>query len=127
MVKIINYTPHDVTIKDNNGLVHTFLKTGKVARVQSPQKERFTLGCYTAVGETTFSVFQNYFGSVYVEHSDGSENSDLPPFEAGVYYVVSTLVKQALPDRYDLICPNSSDAVKNDKGHIIYTNGFMLP
>jgi hypothetical protein len=127
MVKIINYTPHDVGIKDKNDVVHTFLKTGKVARVQSPQKERFTLGCDTKAGEATFSVFQNNFGSVYVDHGDGGDYTDLPRFQPGVFYIVSTLVKQALPDRDDLICPNSSDAVKNDKGHIIYTNGFMLP
>jgi hypothetical protein len=41
----------------------------------------------------------------------------LPAFEEGYYYVVSQLVKSALPHRPDLLVP--AEMVRDDKGFII--------
>jgi hypothetical protein len=76
--------------------------------------------------QSVFAVFANEFDEVYVEDPQVGR-TPMPEQQDGVYYIVSSFVAQALPHRTDLICPNSTDAVRNEKGHIIYTNGFMLP
>jgi hypothetical protein len=121
-LKIVNLTPHNVSIFDTYDVPHTFEKSGMVARVSSRQSKFKKL----VTSQTEFDLYANEFGDAYIEHESGEQT---PMFrqQDGVYYIVSSFVAQALPHRTDLICPNSSDAVRNEKGHIMHTNGFMLP
>lgn len=130
MTKLVNLTPHDVTIKDVYNVLHTFDKTEWIARVASVQRKEASLETEihsAAGGATAFSVFSNSFGDVYLENKNTGERKEMPARQDGVVYIVSTMVAQALPHRIDVVCPNSTDAVKNESGHIRYTNGFMLP
>ena len=45
------------------------------------------------------------------------EPEGLPDFKDGVFYVVSQLVKSALPNRKDLLVP--AEVVRDEKGQII--------
>ena len=50
---------------------------------------------------------------------------DLPDYNEGVFLIVSRLVKAALPDRVDLIVPDTANACRDDKGKIIGVSGFV--
>ena len=123
-VTILNLTPHNVHIKCEDGVINIFQASGQVARVSSNQRKTKTIVAHSK--QSVFAVFANEFDEVYVEDSQAGK-APMPEQQDGVYYIVSSFVAQALPHRTDLICPNSTDAVRNEKGHIMHTNGFMLP
>lgn len=97
---VINKTPHDVHIVDENGqVVRTYAKGDSQIRlaVKTIQDVPFVDGTPTSRTE---------FG----------EPEGLPDFKEGVFYVVSQLVKNALPNRMDLVVP--AEVVRDDKGNI---------
>lgn len=108
-VKVVNLTPHDVNIVNDNGeVIRTYPATGTVARVaSSASKVREIDGV---------DVVSTEFGDV-----DG-----LPPQSSDTVYIVSMLVAQALSDRTDLIAPDTGpqSVVRDDKGQIIGVKRF---
>jgi hypothetical protein len=98
---IINLTPHAITDVVTN---KTFPPSGTVARVATTQ---------TQVGDLDgIPLFSTTYGDI----------QDLPPQQDDTYYLVSLLVKQALPYRKDLLSP--STLVRDDKGNPIGCKGF---
>jgi len=95
-----NLTPHQINIFAEDGKTEllSIASTG-VARC-SVQKEK--------VGE---------FGAVPVFKSKYGDVSGLPDAKSNVVYIVSFLVKQALPDREDLVSPG--ELIRNEKGQPI--------
>ena len=85
----INLTSHDINIVDNmtGRVVRTIPVSGIVARVYQQE---------TAAG--------NVDGIPLVILKAGTVQ-DLPKPKAGVYYIVSRAVQEALPERHDLIVP----------------------
>lgn len=98
-MKIINTTPHEITIiNDEMETVATFAPEISV-RVASVTK---IIGNIQGIPlDTTF------FGEV----------EGLPEYQEGVYYIVSCLVKSALPDRKDLLYPGQQ--VRNENGQVV--------
>lgn len=98
-MKIINTTPHEITIiNDEMETVATFAPEISV-RVASVTK---IIGNIQGIPlDTTF------FGEV----------EGLPEYQEGVYYIVSRLVKSALPDRKDLLYPGQQ--VRNENGQVV--------
>lgn len=98
-MKIINTTPHEITIiNDEMETVATFSPEISV-RVASVTK---IIGNIQGIPlDTTF------FGEV----------EGLPEFKDEVFYIVSRLVKSALPDRKDLLCPGQQ--VRNENGQVV--------
>ncbi len=99
-MKIINKTPHPVNIVDENGKnIATFPKADETIRlaVKTERKE--------PIGNIPTSV--TIFG----------EPEGLPNYQEGTFYIVSQLVKNALPGRDDLLTP--AEVVRNDDGQII--------
>jgi hypothetical protein len=98
--KIINMTPHPVHIVDDeNNVVNTFDKSETMIRLsQTVEKSEPVCGIPTTVTK---------FG----------EPQGLPEFKAGTFYIVSQLVKSALPERSDLLVP--AEVVRDKSGNII--------
>jgi len=100
MEKIINMTPHPINIVDGDGkLLRTIETSGDLIRLKSETVRRGELDGIA----TSETVFGNPEG--------------LPPFNDGVFYVVSQLVKASCKGRNDLLVP--AEVMRDDKGRII--------
>lgn len=58
-------------------------------------------------------IYENIYGEV----------TGLPEFEEGVYYVVSAMVRQALPERKDLLSPGQ--LIRNEAGQPVGCLGLV--
>jgi len=98
--KLVNMTPHDVVVLNSDNTVLMVLpKTDSTVRLSVNTVECEPLGKVP----TSKTVFGDAVG--------------LPDFEENTYYVVSQLVKSALPHREDLLVP--ADVVRDEKGLIL--------
>lgn len=100
-MSVINKTPHAVNIVDANGsITKTYDKGDSQIRlaVKTVADEPLTDG--TPTSKTQFG-----------------DPEGLPDFQEGVFYIVSQLVKNALPNRTDLLVP--AEVVRDNAGNII--------
>jgi len=108
MAIVKNLTPHPIHVVDAQG---TVLKT-----YQSEGLVRLKASTVTA----GFSV-----DGVPVTKTQFGEPDGLPAtFEEGTFYIVSQLVKSALPDRFDLVVP--ADVVRDSNGAILGCRSFGI-
>ena len=84
---IINLTPHDVDVIRQDGTIKVFHPSGKVARV-------FTR-------EQTVDVAMDVRIMTYIY----GEVDGLPDYVPNVYYIVSSQIANAVPNRTDLLVP----------------------
>lgn len=97
--KLINLTPHDINVVGEKGKVTTIKASGSIARCKQKDEMFATLNGIPLVN-TTFTDIEG-----------------LPHQTLGVYYIVSALIKNAAPERTDLLSPN--DMVRDDQGRVI--------
>jgi hypothetical protein len=98
--KIINKTPHAVYILNGDmSVLRVFPKSNGMIRVNED---------VTDVGE---------IDGIPISSTQWGETSEVPSYVDGTYYIVSQLVKNALPKRRDLLVPKG--VVRDDKGNII--------
>jgi hypothetical protein len=98
---IVNKTPHEVHIVDENGQVlKTYQKGDSQIRLAVKTVQDVPLMDGTPTSRTNFG-----------------EPEGLPEYQTGIFYIVSQLVKSALPYRTDLLVP--AEVVRDDKGNII--------
>ncbi|MCL2009749.1 MAG: hypothetical protein FWG71_04290 [Synergistaceae bacterium] len=98
---VINMTPHAVNVydaDDNNVLIY-------------PRGESLI-----RLAEQTTALGALEDGTP-LTHTDFGEAVGLPEFKEGMYYIVSPIVKLALPDRADLLVP--AGLVRDAEGRII--------
>lgn len=110
MKKILNYTPHAINMCDETGNVFESYTSQGSARVETTQE---------CVGEINgVDIYSTSYGEV----------EGLPEQQEDVMLLVSFLVKQALPERTDLICPNTSPqgVVRDENGKIIGVKSFQV-
>jgi hypothetical protein len=101
-MEIINKTPHEVVLLDPLGnVILTFPKADSLIRLSSTtvRDEPLTVLLNCPISRT---VFGNPIG--------------LPEQQVGIFYIVSQLVKSALPDRADLLVP--AEMVRDENGNI---------
>jgi hypothetical protein len=97
MATIVNLTPHAIIILGAEEI--TFTPSGNVARVETQTEN---------VGVIDDApIVRTQYGQV----------SGLPAAEHGTYYIVSAIVRAALPARGDLLVP--SGLVRDDAGRVI--------
>lgn len=97
--RVVNCTPHPVTIVENGVVVRTIPTSGEVARLSvSTEPAGVVLG---------IPVTRTVFG----------EPVGLPEPEIGTCYIVSQLVKNALPERDDLVVP--AEVVRDAAGNVV--------
>lgn len=111
-MKIINLTPHDVNLHLEDGRVLIYKPEPKPARIQTKSKK-------VSLPGLKVPLVTEELGQVY----------DLPEFSPDKYYLVSRMVADALPDRKDLLIPDSSPegGVRDDNGQIVGCKRFILP
>ena len=98
---VVNKTPHDVHIVDENGqVVRTYKKGDSQIRLAVKTVQDVPLVDGTPTSRTEFG-----------------EPEGLPYLVEGVFYIVSQLVKSALPERTDLLVP--AEVVRDENGNII--------
>jgi len=107
-VKIINLTPHEVTVVGSNGdVLMKIPASGQVARCSVNR---------TIVGS---------LNGVPVARSVMGEVEGLPESSEGVYFIVSRVIAEAMKGkRDDLIIPD--DSVRDAEGRIIGCKGFAV-
>lgn len=105
-MEIQNLTPHAVTIFDNDGktILATVRPSGDVARVTMSRTQ-------------TDSV-----GSIPVFVSTAGDVTGLPPAGNGTVFIVSALVRLAVPTRKDVFSPG--ELIRNDQGQPVGCKGL---
>lgn len=88
---ILNYTPHDIHVQNDREEI-CFFKSFGSARVESP------------IG---FKISQKGKGSFIINNNVTKAVKGLPKAKKGVFLIVSLIVKNALLQRQDLLCPDS--------------------
>lgn len=99
---IINKTPHPVILLDK----------------EYKEIRRFEKGDTIRLSQITeqIGVARIGIGHVPISQTIFGEPENLPDYKEGVYYIVSQLVKNALPERDDLLVP--AEIVRNESGVI---------
>ncbi len=106
---IVNLTPHPIVLYRGDEPVLTVPPSGTVARVSTHQMPS---------GEVDgIPVVRTSFGKV----------ENLPERQEGTFYVVSTLVAQAVPFRDDVIAPDTGpeSVVRDEDGKIVGVRRFQ--
>jgi len=104
--EVINLTPHDVVIVDAVVGGMRYPCNGQIARIE----ER-----YIEVDRSTLTV--------PLCHVVQGEVEGLPPSKRNIWYIVSRMIFDALPNRHDLLVP--VDVVRNDAGQIEGARKFL--
>jgi hypothetical protein len=109
-MEIKNFTPHTVTILDDNNVFNVIITipSSGVARCSSTVEDA---GCVMH-GTTTVPVVRQSLGTV----------EGLPEYVPGTYLVVSRVVAAACPDRLDLLVPDN--LVRDSDGRIVGCRRF---
>ena len=98
---IINKTPHPVNIVDSDGNnIRTYPKGEGIIRLASGTEPAGELADGTPLTRTVFG-----------------EAVGLPAYEKGTFYIVSQIVKSALPERTDLLVP--AEVMRDASGNIV--------
>ena len=98
---VINKTPHPVNICDTEGnVIRVYERDETPIRLKQSVVPDQALPDGTPTSRTVFG-----------------DPVGLPEYRAGVFYIVSQLVKSALPSRRDLLVP--SEVVRDAAGNII--------
>lgn len=116
-VKIINMTPHQINIfNEENQLISAYPSNGTI-RLETSKQSVHIEGLSDLAD--TYKVVRS------------QANKDLlPKKKPNTYYIVSSMVQEAHPERKDFIAPNTSadsaGAVRDDKGNIIGVRSFIV-
>jgi len=102
-VRLINLTPHAVTLWREQDPALTIPPDGRFARLD----EEWVPGCPLLVGDVEVPIAAVTYRGV----------EDLPEPQAGVAFVVSRVLAAAVPDRRDLYFP--ADEVRDASGRVI--------
>lgn len=101
----VNLTPHLLNIHTPSGVVD-IPTSGDVARVSTTKS--------VAALIDGIPIFDTVFGDV----------TGLPPVTDGVFFIVSRIVKNAVPNRKDVLVPGAP--IRDDNGVVIGADGFDL-
>lgn len=105
MTKIINLTPHMISYFSNTGAGQSFPPSGTVARVSTIEESLPDID--------GIETIQQGYGPVI----------GLPEPQPDTYYIVSALVRVAVPDRADILVP--AHHVRNEQGLVIGCRAFI--
>ena len=99
-MQLINLTPHAIGILNVDGIVQTIPASGMVCRL------------------TTSTVLVEVMDGLRITKTVFGKPEGLPEEKAGTSYLVSQLVKNALPGRSDLLVP--AEVLRDKDGKILY-------
>ncbi|MBU5491262.1 hypothetical protein [Butyricicoccus intestinisimiae] len=111
-VKIVNLTPHAITVLKNGEEIAVYKASGYIARCESDT---------VVVGEIAgIPLTKTEFGELYLIDRD-KFRYELPAQQDGTFYIVSALVARAA-GREDFVIVN--DTVRDNDGRIIGCQSF---
>ena len=111
-VKIVNLTPHAITVLKNGEEISVYKASGCIARCESDT---------VVVGEIAgIPLTETRFGKLYLIDRDRVKH-ELPEQQDGTFYIVSALVARAA-QREDFVIVN--DTVRDNDGRIIGCQSF---
>lgn len=111
-VKIINLTPHAITVLRDGEEIAVYEASGCLARCESKTG---------VVGEIAgIPLTETRFGKLYLVDK-GKVRHELPEIQDGTFYIVSALVARAA-QREDFVIVN--DTVRDDSGRIVGCQSF---
>lgn len=96
---IKNFTPHPITICNNAGEVTRVIQSEGLVRLKA------------------VTVPAGEIDGIPVTKTEFGQPEGLPEFQEGTFYIVSQLVKAALPSRADLLVP--AEVVRDEQGNIV--------
>jgi len=99
-MQLINLTPHAIDVLNVDGIVETIPASGMVCRL------------------TTRTELVDVVDGLRITKTVFGEPSGLPEEKEGTYYLVSQLIKNALPTRSDLLVP--AEVLRDNQGKILY-------
>ena len=99
MEKIINLTPHSITILNEEGKMYQIIGSSGVARLA--QK----------------TVIAGIINGIIITKTEFGKPEGLPNFEEGTFIIVSQLIKTALHNRKDLLVP--AEVIRDKNGIIL--------
>lgn len=103
-MKILNATPHAINmLDDDNNIIKTFETSDITIRIASKEAINGSIVC----DEVLIPLSTTQFGEV----------TGLPEPNKDTFYIVSNMIKSALPNRTDLVTPGFQ--VRNEKGQVI--------
>ena len=105
-VKIVNLTGHRIDILDETGQLRVFQPSGIVARAELKHMPLMTVN------------------GICVNAPTWNEIIGLPAPQKNTIYVVSRMVKNLIPGRYDVVCPG--ERVVDERKRVVGANGFLL-
>ena len=106
-MKTVNLTPHTVNILAEDGTpVLSVEPAGQVARISATRQ-------LVAIGQNGVPFYQTTYGNV----------SGLPDPEADTIYIVSGIVRAAMPERIDLWQPG--ELLRNEAGQPVGCIGLQ--
>ena len=99
-MQLVNLTPHAIDVMGTDNVVRTIPASGMVCRL------------------TTSTELVDVVGGLRITKTVFGEPSGLPEEKEGTYYLVSQLIKNALPARSDLLVP--AEVLRDNQGKILY-------
>ncbi len=105
-MKLINVTPHAITVVGEDGASVMLAPSGVVARVATTRTDEVRAG---------FRFTSTVFGAV----------EGLPCPEEGTVFVASTLVAQAAK-RPDVVSPDTGPTAVRENGQVVAVKGFQV-
>lgn len=85
--------------------------------ILSEEEAPVTFNSQGIVRRTQTTEQAGYLGNIPLSKTSFGEVEGLPEYKEGVYYIVSRMIRDALPDRQDLLVPEG--IVRDEIGNII--------
>lgn len=108
---IVNLTPHLVRIMDKDGNLHEIQPSGTVATVSVVMRREPDL----SVDGVTFNVSSRDYGHV----------QGLPNRTPGTVFIVSAMVKDRTPVRFDVFAPDTGPSAIRKDGQVWAVHGLV--
>ena len=103
---LVNLTPHEIIIRDCNGLDHCIKPSGRVARVVMEELENGEAG------------WMDGSPGIPVIRRNSTKVEGLP--DTGTPCIVSSMVLDAVGNRYNVFAPDTgSTAIRNEQGQVV--------
>lgn len=109
---LVNLTPHMISFLVNNEMLFIPAQ-GKIAKVSTKRQMISTL----PVNNIQIPIYTTTFGEVTLTSPDGSINEPFPELKKNTFYIVSSIVKNVMMDREDILVP--TDIVRDDRSNVV--------
>lgn len=129
-MKLVNLTPHTIRVVVSHGYtdILEIPPSGKVARVTSKQYFHNYIEVYKpdSFGEGPEEFRETIPLKIPVCKTTFEEPIEVPEPEEGTVYIVSSLVKQQLPNRYDVVAPDTGPSAIRENGQVVAVTRFQI-